>query len=314
MVPTSKPIPPSEINYPELYLMSPTSSLPSLMVCGVGGRFLALGWHFEEIHVPWDHLEKQQTRLRLYTKNYEEKHTAQAKRLLGNKEVWVEMHRGITWDKVENSSPQNTQQVLPSFEEYTLPVTYLKEVEETLGTPIEVETLDETQLEDLGLNTCNHNIPLSDREVPSFDELKPQPQPLPNFPSLDVNLGDQRGPQSPIKPHSSDSFRMKEVDSLTIHTPPSPYVASFHPKDKSCYYHPCLEDPKKHYGFKPGLLGRSKSLGVDFSNWEMIEDDWELVNPKISLYISYPADFTLRVVVFVFDLQVIFDEKKLGSS
>nr|GEU39556.1 hypothetical protein [Tanacetum cinerariifolium] len=38
------------------------------------------------------------------------------------------------------------------------------------------------------------------------------------------------------------------------------------------------------------------------------------VNPKVSLYISYPADFTLGVVVFVFDLQVIFDEKKLGNS
>ncbi|GJX87706.1 MAK10-like protein [Tanacetum coccineum] len=38
------------------------------------------------------------------------------------------------------------------------------------------------------------------------------------------------------------------------------------------------------------------------------------VNPKVSLYISYPANFTPGVVVFVFDLQVIFDEKKLGSS
>ncbi|GJX97996.1 hypothetical protein Tco_0355015 [Tanacetum coccineum] len=38
------------------------------------------------------------------------------------------------------------------------------------------------------------------------------------------------------------------------------------------------------------------------------------VNPKVSLYISYAADFTLGVVVFVFDLQVIFDEKKLRSS
>ncbi|GJW99593.1 hypothetical protein Tco_0183507 [Tanacetum coccineum] len=35
---------------------------------------------------------------------------------------------------------------------------------------------------------------------------------------------------------------------------------------------------------------------------------------KVSLNISYPADFTPGVVVFVFDLQVIFDEKKLGSS
>ncbi|GJY51558.1 hypothetical protein Tco_0442405 [Tanacetum coccineum] len=46
---------------------------------------------------------------------------AQAKRLFGNEDVWVEMHRGIAWDKVENSDPQSTPQVLPSFEEYTPP-------------------------------------------------------------------------------------------------------------------------------------------------------------------------------------------------
>nr|GEX40989.1 hypothetical protein [Tanacetum cinerariifolium] len=34
--------------------------------------FLALGWHLEEIHMTWDHLEKKQTRLRLYTKYLEE--------------------------------------------------------------------------------------------------------------------------------------------------------------------------------------------------------------------------------------------------
>ncbi|GJZ10974.1 hypothetical protein Tco_0545733 [Tanacetum coccineum] len=115
-------------------------------------------------------------------------------------------------DKVENLSPQSTPQVLPSFEEYTPPMTYPEEVEETLGTPLEVEPLDETQLEDLGLNTCKHGIPLSSRKVPSFDELEPQPQPLPNFLPLDVNLGDKRGTDPPIKPHSSDSFRMKEME------------------------------------------------------------------------------------------------------
>ncbi|GKD49703.1 hypothetical protein Tco_1278679 [Tanacetum coccineum] len=173
----------------------------------------------------------------------------------------------------ENSSPQSTPQVLPSFEEYTPPVTYPEEVEETLETPIEVEHLSETQLEDLGLNTRNHDLPLSPREVPSFYEPEPQPQPLPNFPSLDGSLRDKRGPEPPIKPHSSNSFRMKEVDNLTIHTPPSPHVASFHPQDAYCYYHPCIDDPKKHYGFKPGLLGQSGSLGVDFLNIKMIEND-----------------------------------------
>ncbi|GJU07148.1 hypothetical protein Tco_1123578 [Tanacetum coccineum] len=48
-------------------------------------------------------------------------------------------------------------------------------------------------------------------EVPSFDELKPQPQPLPNCPFLEVRLGDERGPELPIKPHSPDNFRMKVI-------------------------------------------------------------------------------------------------------
>ncbi|GKC51330.1 hypothetical protein Tco_1074075, partial [Tanacetum coccineum] len=164
---------------------------------------------------------------------------AQAKRLFGNEDVWVEMHR-------------------------------------------EVEPLDKTQLEDLGLNTYNHDIPLSNREVPSFDESEPQPNPLPNCLSLDVSLGEERGPEPPIKPHSPVSFRMKEVDSLTINTPPSPHVASSHPKDTYCYYRPCIDDPKKHYGFKPGLLGKSVSLGVDISNWEMFDDDWGFESKEVS--------------------------------
>ncbi|GJX47037.1 putative reverse transcriptase domain-containing protein [Tanacetum coccineum] len=134
------------------------------------------------------------------------------------------------------------------------------------GIPIEVEPLDETPLKDLGLNTCNHDIPLSSKEIPSIDELEPQPQPLPNCLSLDVSLGEERGLEPPIKPHSPDSIRIKEVDSLTINTPPSPQVSSSYPKDTYCYYHLCIDDCKKRYGFKPGLLGKSASLGVDISN------------------------------------------------
>ncbi|GJV97160.1 hypothetical protein Tco_1548737, partial [Tanacetum coccineum] len=192
------------------------------------------------------------------------------------------MHRGIAWDKVENSDPQSTPQVLSSFEEYTPPATYPEEVEETLGIPIEVEPLDETPLEDLGLNTCNHDIPLSSREIPSFNEPEPQPNPLPNCPSLDVSLGEERCPEPPIKPHSPDGFRVKEVDSLTINTPPSPHVATFHPKDTYCYYHPCIDDPKRHYGFKLGLLGKSVFIGVDISNWEMFDDDCGLGSKEVS--------------------------------
>ncbi|GJY57550.1 hypothetical protein Tco_0456665 [Tanacetum coccineum] len=91
------------------------------------------------------------------------------------------------------------------------------------------------------------------REVLIFDEPEPQPQPFPGFPSLEVDLGEERDPEPPIKPPSQDSFRMKEVDHLTIHIPPSPHVASFHLKDTYCYYHPCIDDLKKHYGFKPVL-------------------------------------------------------------
>nr|GEV96454.1 hypothetical protein [Tanacetum cinerariifolium] len=120
------------------------------------------------------------------------------------------------------------------------------------------------------------------REIPNFDEPEPQPQPLPSCPSLEVELGEERDPKQPIKPLSPDSFRMEEVDHLTIHTPPSLYVASFHPKDMYCYYHPCVDNPKKHYGFKPGLLGHSGSIGLDFSKLRMIEDDWELESKEVS--------------------------------
>nr|GEZ26913.1 hypothetical protein [Tanacetum cinerariifolium] len=156
------------------------------------------------------------------------------------------------------------------------------EVEKIIGLLIEVQPLDETPLEDLGLNACNHEIPLSSREILSFDELEPQPKPLPICTSLDISLGEERGPKPPIKPNSLDSFRMKVVEHLTIHTPPSSHVASFSPKDVYCYYHPCIEDPKKDYGFKPGLLGHSGYLGVNFLSLEMIEYDWELESKEVS--------------------------------
>ncbi|GJU77540.1 hypothetical protein Tco_1274610 [Tanacetum coccineum] len=189
-------------------------------------------------------------------------------------------------------------------------VTYPDEVEEIIGIPIEVEPLDETPLEDLGLNTCNHDIPLSFREIPNFDEPEPQPQPLPSCSSLEVDLGEERGPEPPVKPPSPDSFRMKEVDNLTNHTLPSPHVASFHPKDTYCYYHPCLGDPKKHYGFEPGLLGQSGSIGVDFSNMEMIENDWELESKEVS-FLGKGLNSPVRPKEVE---KVKFDEEKPESS
>lgn len=76
-------------------------------------------------------------------------------------------------------------------------MTYPEEVEETMGTLMDVELLDHTQLEDVGIDACVHDLSLSSREVPSLDELEPQPKPLPNFPSLDINLGDEIGPIHP---------------------------------------------------------------------------------------------------------------------
>ncbi|GJS61582.1 hypothetical protein Tco_0656366, partial [Tanacetum coccineum] len=144
-----------------------------------------------------------------------------------------------------------------------MPVTHPEEVEETIGIPIEVEPLNETKLEEVGLN-CNHNTPLSSREDPSFDKPEPQPQPSPNYPPLDARLGTERGFKPPVKPQSPNSFRMKVLDNLTIHTPPSSLVASFHLRDLYCYYRPCVDDLKKHYGFKPG-------------------DDWKLESEEVFL-------------------------------
>ncbi|GJX03301.1 hypothetical protein Tco_0189217 [Tanacetum coccineum] len=182
-------------------------------------------------------------------------------------------------NEVEVTSPESTTQTLPSFEEYTPPVTYPEEVEKTLGTPIEIEPLSEIKLEEVGLN-CNHNTPLSSREDPSFNG--PEPQPLLNSPSLDVSLGDVIGLEPPIKPHSLDSSRMKVVDYLTNQTPPSPHVVNSHPKGVYSYYNPGIDNPKRHYGFKPDLLGKSVSLGIDISNWEMFDDDWGLESKELS--------------------------------
>ncbi|GJX44263.1 ribonuclease H-like domain-containing protein [Tanacetum coccineum] len=129
-------------------------------------------------------------------------------------------------DKVDNLSPQCTSQVLSLFEVYTPPMPYPGEVDETIGISMEVETLDHMKLEDLGLNTCSHDLFPNSREFPSVDELEPQP--LPNLPFLDVNLGDKRGTNPPINPYSLGSFKMKVVEPLTIHTLPSPHVAYFY--------------------------------------------------------------------------------------
>ncbi|GJW49388.1 hypothetical protein Tco_0090739, partial [Tanacetum coccineum] len=134
-----------------------------------------------------------------------------AKRLFGNENVWVEMHRNIAWDKVKNPNPQSTPQVPSSFEETTPHVTHPEEVDKTIGIPTDVEPLDYMKLKDIGLNTCSRDLFFSSREVPSFDEPDLQPQPFPRFSSLNIDLGEERDPEPTIKPYSSDSFRMKEM-------------------------------------------------------------------------------------------------------
>nr|GEX84703.1 MAK10-like protein [Tanacetum cinerariifolium] len=129
------------------------------------------------------------------------------------------------------------------------------------------------------------------RKLPSLDGSEPQP--LLNNPSSDINLREERGLQPTIKPPSPDSFRMKEVDHLTNHTPPLPRVTSFHLRELYCYYRPCVDDPKKHYGFKPSLLGQSGSLGVDFLIMKMREDDWELEPIEIS-FLGRRLNFPVR--------------------
>nr|GEX43881.1 hypothetical protein [Tanacetum cinerariifolium] len=168
-------------------------------------------------------------------------------------------------------SPEITTQILSSFEVYTPPVTCPEEVDETIGILMEVEPLDHSKLEDLGLKTYTHDLSLSSRGFSSVNELKPQL--FPNFSPLDVNLGDKRENNPPINPYSPSSFRIKVGEPLTIHTPPSPHVAYLHPKGMYLRYHPFVDDPKKHYGFKQGLLGQSEFLSVDLSNWEVIENN-----------------------------------------
>nr|GEX07563.1 hypothetical protein [Tanacetum cinerariifolium] len=184
--------------------------------------------------------------------------------IVGDDMVRVQVPRCMEWlnydehvdslsminNEVGVTGPKSTTQTLPSFSEYTLPVTYLEEVKKTLGTLIEVEPLNKTKLEEVGLN-CNHNTPFSSREVPSFNG--PEPEPLLNSSSLNVCLGDVIGPEPPIKPYNLDNSRMKVVDYLTTQTPPLPHVENPHPKGVYSYY-----------------------------NLEMFDDDWGLESKEVS--------------------------------
>lgn len=180
-------------------------------------------------------------------------------------------------DEVENLSPPSTPQVLPSFEAHTPLVTYPEEVEETLGIPMEVEPLDQAPLEDIGLNTYSDNLTLSSREFPSVDE--PDAESSHNFQSLDIHLGDKRGADPPINPCSPDSLRIKVVDFKPCREEANIGVEH----NLTCLHHPFMIDNKKHYGFKPGLLGQDGSPTSSLSM--LIENDpflGENLNPPIN--------------------------------
>nr|GEW26158.1 reverse transcriptase [Tanacetum cinerariifolium] len=107
-------------------------------------------------------------------------------------------------------------------------MTYPEEVDETIGILMVVEHIDHSKLQDLRLETYTRDLSPSSRGFPSVDE--PEPQLFSKFSPLDVNLRDKRGNDPPINQYSMGSFRMKVVEPLTIHTPPSPHVAYLHPK------------------------------------------------------------------------------------
>nr|GEW97719.1 hypothetical protein [Tanacetum cinerariifolium] len=100
--------------------------------------------------------------------------------------VMVKMPKGMEWlddeplgdldmmeDKVDNPIPQSTPKFLPSVMVHTPLMTHPKEVEETIGIPMEVEPLEHMKLEYLGLNTNTHDLFLSSKGFPSVDEPEP---------------------------------------------------------------------------------------------------------------------------------------------
>ncbi|GKE31736.1 hypothetical protein Tco_1451058, partial [Tanacetum coccineum] len=90
--------------------------------------------------------------------------------------AWAQVPGCMTWlnygehvdslstmdNKVGVTSPESTTQTLPSFEEYTPPMTYPKEVEKTLGTPIEMFD-DDWGLESKEVSPLEEELNLFDR-------------------------------------------------------------------------------------------------------------------------------------------------------
>ncbi|GKC78621.1 hypothetical protein Tco_1129395 [Tanacetum coccineum] len=87
----------------------------------------------------------------------------------------------------------NFESQAPSlFDVYTPHVTDPEEVEETIGIPMEAEPFDQTQLEDVGLNTSSHDLFLSSREIPSVDENRAASNFYKRFTHLDVVFDEKK--------------------------------------------------------------------------------------------------------------------------
>ncbi|GKB86255.1 hypothetical protein Tco_0958527 [Tanacetum coccineum] len=76
------------------------------------------------------------------------------------------------WETIEDFENEVGRVKIPKFMAW-LDVTHPKEVEETIGIPMEVEPLDYMKLEDLSLDTRTHDIFLSSKGFPSVDEPEP---------------------------------------------------------------------------------------------------------------------------------------------
>ncbi|GKB63424.1 hypothetical protein Tco_0919610 [Tanacetum coccineum] len=105
---------------------------------------VALGWHLEEIHATWAHLEKKRTRLRLYTKSFEETvHTGRRDSVAITKRRHQDFHSDGVID-LAMASEQNINQFRNGF---TLPpneidMDDLEPDEELVDTPLVSPFLD----------------------------------------------------------------------------------------------------------------------------------------------------------------------------
>lgn len=96
---------------------------------------------------------------------------------------------------------------------------------------------------------------------------------------MDEYLGIEKGPDPPIKPYSPGSFTLKVVDPKPCREEAD--IGVNH--DLTYLHHPFMIDHKKHYGFKPGLLGQDGS--PTRSLLKLIENDpflRENLNPPIN--------------------------------